>query len=42
MSGRAGRRGLDNKGNVIIFVPGYESLPTKQDLAAVLDHRVID
>lgn len=41
MSGRAGRRGLDLKGNVIIFVPDVKKLPMKSDLKKMMDHKVI-
>ncbi|EAR99293.2 DEAD/DEAH-box helicase family protein (macronuclear) [Tetrahymena thermophila SB210] len=37
MSGRAGRRGLDVKGNVIIFVNSIEQLPSKNDLNIIMD-----
>lgn len=40
MSGRAGRRGLDLKGNVIILVTEPKRLPTKSDLTKMLDHKV--
>jgi len=41
MSGRAGRRGLDLKGNVIIFITELKKLPTRQDLFKMMDNKVI-
>lgn len=40
MSGRAGRRGMDLKGNVIILIPEIKKLPSRQDMAKMLDHKV--
>ncbi|KAL4438757.1 hypothetical protein ABPG74_013430 [Tetrahymena malaccensis] len=37
MSGRAGRRGLDTKGNVILFIDSIEKLPSKNDLNIIMD-----
>ncbi|EAR99296.2 DEAD/DEAH-box helicase family protein (macronuclear) [Tetrahymena thermophila SB210] len=39
MSGRAGRRGLDLKGNVIILVTEPKRLPSKMELTQILDHK---
>ena len=39
MSGRAGRRGLDEKGNVIIFMSNPTMLPEKLAMAKVVDHK---
>ena len=41
MSGRAGRRGLDLKGNVIILITELKKLPTRQDLFKMMDNKVI-
>lgn len=41
MSGRAGRRGLDLKGNVIILITEMKKLPTRQDLFKMMDNKVI-
>lgn len=38
MSGRAGRRGLDEKGNVIIWERDPGRLPSEVDLAKMMDH----
>jgi antiviral helicase SKI2 len=32
MSGRAGRRGLDEKGNVIIYINDVRNLPEANDM----------
>ncbi|EGR28913.1 hypothetical protein IMG5_167070 [Ichthyophthirius multifiliis] len=42
MSGRAGRRSLDDKGTVIIFIQDLNKLPTRIDLEKMLDHKYID
>ena len=39
MSGRAGRRGLDEKGTVITLVRGPHELPRSLDLKDVVDHK---
>jgi len=39
MSGRAGRRGLDEKGTVIIYVQDPTKLPTPMKLGSIIDHR---
>lgn len=39
MSGRAGRRGLDLKGNVIILITELKKLPTRQDLFKMMDNK---
>ncbi|KAL4466349.1 hypothetical protein ABPG72_001027 [Tetrahymena utriculariae] len=39
MSGRAGRRGLDLKGNVIVLVTEPKRLPSKMELTKMLDHK---
>ena len=41
MSGRAGRRGLDKKGTVILFIQDVNRLPTRMDLIKMLDHKVL-
>ncbi len=38
MSGRAGRRGLDEKGNVIIIVKDPGNLPNAADMKKMMDH----
>ena len=42
MSGRAGRRGLDDKGNCIIFIGDsekFEKLASKRDLKLMMDSK---
>ena len=38
MSGRAGRRGLDEKGNVIIHFKDVRDMPTKQEMIKMIDY----
>ena len=38
MSGRAGRRGLDEKGTVIIVVKDPGNLPESTDMEKMIDH----
>jgi antiviral helicase SKI2 len=37
MSGRAGRRGLDEKGNVIIYINDAKGLPETIDMKNIVD-----
>lgn len=39
MSGRAGRRGLDEKGTVIVFVRDPMKLPSTMQLGKMVDHK---
>lgn len=39
MSGRAGRRGLDEKGNVVLFMNELQWLPSHIDMKKVVDHK---
>lgn len=39
MAGRAGRRGLDEKGNVVISIQDPNLLPLKHDMAKIVDHK---
>ena len=39
MSGRAGRRGLDEKGNVVLFMNELNWLPIASDMKKVVDHK---
>jgi len=39
MSGRAGRRGLDDKGTVIIFFGDVRHLPSSMSLKNIVDHK---
>jgi antiviral helicase SKI2 len=38
MSGRAGRRGLDEKGTVIVFINDIKRLPEKEDFKNMVDN----
>jgi len=38
MSGRAGRRGIDEKGNVVIYFRDPNNLPSKLDMIKMIDH----
>ena len=37
MAGRAGRRGLDDKGNVLLYFKELDMLPSKNDMAKMID-----
>ena len=39
MSGRAGRRGLDEKGNVVLFMNELNWLPLHTDMKKIVDHK---
>lgn len=39
MAGRAGRRGLDEKGTVILYFSNPEQLPEKNDLEKIIAHK---
>jgi antiviral helicase SKI2 len=39
MSGRAGRRGLDEKGTVIIYVKDPNKLPSFMEMSKIVDHK---
>lgn len=39
MSGRAGRRGLDEKGNVVLFMNELNWLPFHTDMKKIVDHK---
>lgn len=39
MAGRAGRRGLDTKGTVILYFSNPDALPEKDDLEKVVAHK---
>lgn len=38
MSGRAGRRGLDEKGNVIIYIKDAKKLPSRPDMKKMVEN----
>lgn len=40
MSGRAGRRGLDDKGNVVIYFKDITQLPDKNQMLHIVGHKV--
>ena len=41
MCGRAGRRGIDEKGNIVIYFKDPEKMPEKDDFKKMVDHKVI-
>ena len=41
MSGRAGRRGIDEKGNVVIYFKDISRMPDRKTLKNIVDHKVL-